>query len=682
MRSYISNILYIQNLSIQKLNYMNKQKLTTPFMLLVCFCGVAVCASALIPLPIAQFDLRFLFLALITLLLASRITVPIPFAKGQVTASETFIFLTMLLCGGEAAVLLAAADGVFSSIPYTKKRLTVITNGSAMAISTFLSVKTLQFLFGSTDGLLQSSSSISFIFGISIIAFIQYSTNSSLIAIIAAFRVNQPIWSTWNQHFLWASLAYFASASAAAITAKLTVTFGFPIVVLTIPIVAIVYTSYQIYRKNVEASATSTEKDKQHIAELSQHILEQERLREQLVQADKLSALGEMASGVAHNFNNTLAAILGRAQLTSRDTSLSDDVRRSLEIIVKTATDGANTVRRIQNLARQRGDHDFQLVAVDQILMDVGEVTRPRWKDHAEASNIHITLTLEIASKALVMGDAGELREVLVNMIFNAVDAMPDGGRLTLSTGELDGKVEISVSDNGKGMSDEVRSRVFDPFYTTKGTAGMGLGLAVSYGIINRHGGTIVVASEPGQGTTFRITLPLYVPNSANHPASESRNQSRPRRASLPAAEATVKPRILVVEDEAHIVDVLREVLEAEGCEVVTSADGTEAIGVFDAGNFDAVFTDVGLPGLNGWEVARHIRTRDEHVMLAVITGWGDAVSVEQQRTAKVNHIIAKPFEITAIVELAREIFQHRTVTDIAPGSLLDTNPQHSKLIN
>lgn len=654
-------------------------------MWVVCSCGITVVATALYNLQSSQLTIRYAVLALITLLLASRITVPIPFARGQVTASETFLFLTMLLCGGEAAVLLAAADGVFSSFPYAKKRLTVVFNSSVLAISTFLSVMTLRLLFGSIEELVQNGSATSFILGIYLVAVVQYLSNSGIVTLITALREQESVWKTWSQHFLWTAFAYFASASAAAITAKLAVTFGFHITILTIPIVAVVYTSYQIYRKNVETSAASAEKDKQHIAELREHILEQDRLREQLVQADKLSALGEMASGVAHNFNNTLAAILGRAQLTSRDKSLSDEVRRSLDIIVKTATDGANTVRRIQNLARQRGDHDFQLVAVDQILMDVGEVTRPRWKDHAEASNIHIALTLEIDSKALVMGDAGELREVLVNMIFNAVDAMPDGGRLMLATREADGKVEISISDTGMGMSDEVRSRVFDPFYTTKGTAGMGLGLAVSYGIISRHGGTIIVTSEPGQGTTFRITLPLYVPNSDGHVhPSRDKSISRSRPASLAAitAEPTAKPRILVVEDEAHIVDILREVLEAEGCEVVTCANGTEAIGVFDAGNFDAVFTDVGLPGLNGWEVGRHIRARDEHIMLAVITGWGDAVSVEQQRTEKVNRVISKPFEITVIVELAREIFQHRTATEIAPDSHLDSHPQHSKLIN
>ena len=223
---------------------------------------------------------------------------------------------------------------------------------------------------------------------------------------------------------------------------------------------------------------------------------------------EKLSALGELASGVAHDFNNTLSGILGRAQLLQR-TDDPEKIKRGLDIIIKTAEDGAKTVKRIQDFARQRRDHDFELVSIDQILLDASEITRPRWKNCAEASNIHITLNLQIGSNAMVMGDDSELREVLVNMVFNAIDAMPEGGTLSLSTRTVGDSVMIKVVDTGVGMYPEVRSRIFDPFFTTKGKAGLGLGLAVSFGIIRRHGGNIEVESQYGKGTEFRITLPL-----------------------------------------------------------------------------------------------------------------------------------------------------------------------------
>src|SRR5205814_3942020 len=209
-----------------------------------------------------------------------------------------------------------------------------------------------------------------------------------------------------------------------------------------------------------------------------------------------------------HEFNNTLAGIRGRAQLLL-ETKDPVKTKDGLNIIVKTAKDGAKTVKRIQDFARQRRDHDFQLVDVRQLLLDAGEITRPRWKNRAEAANIHINLDLECDCGALIMGDESELREVFVNLVFNAVDAMPRGGVLTLAAKEIAGIVEISVRDTGTGMTEESRLRIFDTFFTTKDKLGMGLGLAVSYGIIRRHEGTVEVESQIGVGTTFRIRLPI-----------------------------------------------------------------------------------------------------------------------------------------------------------------------------
>ena len=196
------------------------------------------------------------------------------------------------------------------------------------------------------------------------------------------------------------------------------------------PIIVIIYLTYRTYLKNIETSAAQAEQ------------AERERMREHYAQMEKLSALGELASGVAHNFNNTLTGILARAQLLL-DAQDMKEVRRGLRIIIQTAEDGAKTVKRIQDFARQRRDHDFVPIDVDQLMLEVAEITRPRWKDFAEARNVHIRLERQINSRATIMGDAGELREVLVNMIFNAVDAMPEGGTLTLSTKTVDDAVEV-----------------------------------------------------------------------------------------------------------------------------------------------------------------------------------------------------------------------------------------------
>ena len=403
-----------------------------------------------------------------------------------------------------------------------------------------------------------------FVAAICTMALTHYLINSGIVAIGAALKTNQPIWQTWHKHYLWTSITYFAGAIAAGVIAGLVYFIGAYAFVITLPIIAIVFLTYRTYLKNVETSAAQAAQAEKHVKELSHYIAEQERIREQFSQMEKLSALGELASGVAHDFNNTLAGILGRAQLLQR-TNDPEKLQRGLDIIIKTAEDGAKTVKRIQDFARQRRDHDFELVSVDQILMDASEITRPRWKNCAEASNIHITVDLQIGSNAMVMGDDSELREVLVNMVFNAIDAMPEGGTLTLSTSMVDESVVIKIVDTGVGMYPEVRSRIFDPFFTTKGKAGLGLGLAVSFGIIRRHGGNVEVESQYGSGTEFRITLPVAtiveggvqveLPNPEPAPAVLDE---------LSLMEENAQPRLLIVDDEDFVRDLLQEILEGE----------------------------------------------------------------------------------------------------------------------
>jgi CheY-like chemotaxis protein/anti-sigma regulatory factor (Ser/Thr protein kinase) len=362
-----------------------------------------------------------------------------------------------------------------------------------------------------------------------------------------------------------------------------------------------------------------------------------------------------LASGVAHDFNNTLAGILGRAQLLQAHSHDAKEVERGLDIIIKTAKDGAHTVKRIQDFARQRRDQDFEPVAVEQLLSDVSEITRPRWKNRAEAADICINLDVSVTTTAMVMGDASELREVLVNIVFNAIDAMPNGGRITLSATETDGQVEIRVTDSGTGMAEEVRSRIFDPFFTTKGKAGMGLGLAVSYGIICRHEGSLEVESELGRGTSFVIKLAVARQSA---PAQLNENIIKP-----PALVAPVAARVLVVDDEDSVRELLRDILESLGHQVVEAEDGFKAIELFDSQEFDAVFTDIGMPGMSGWELARLIRDRHGEIPMAILTGWGEAFSSDEQKAAKVNWIVAKPFLIERIAEIAKEISDHRIAT-------------------
>ena len=640
-----------------------------PFLWVVTGAGSLAFLYSLSQLNVAEFDSRFAILVAMALLLASQITVPIPRLSSQISVSDTFVFLLLLLYGGAAAVVVGAIEAALSSLRFSKNLRIVAFNFSAAAASIFITSSVMNAIFGDVTAL--RADPISTIFGTAIctMALVHYATNSGIVAIGGALKTDQPIWQTWRKHYLWTSITYFSGAVAAGVIAVLVYFIGAYAFVITLPIIAIVFITYRTYLKNVETSAAQAAQAEKHVKELSHYIAEQERIREQFSQMEKLSALGELASGVAHDFNNTLAGILGRAQLLQR-TSDPEKIKRGLDIIIKTAEDGAKTVKRIQDFARQRRDHDFELVSIDQILLDASEITRPRWKNCAEASNIHITVDLQIGSNAMVMGDDSELREVLVNMVFNAIDAMPEGGKLTLSSRADEHSVIVEVIDTGVGMYPEVRSRIFDPFFTTKGKAGLGLGLAVSFGIIRRHGGNVEVESQYGRGTEFRITLPVATIAESGPPMQLADAAPAPSTAGGNAPANTI-PRLLVVDDEDFVRDLLKEMLEGENCEVELAESGNEALAMFRESQFDAVCTDVGMPGMSGWELAREIRQLDQRIPIAVITGWGEAVGSNEQKAAGVDWVIAKPFTTERVAELVRDITLKRESTKAKSVSIV-----------
>ena len=643
-----------------------------PFLWVVIGCGSLAFIYSALRVDFVHIDSRLALMVGMALLLTSRITIPLPRYSSQISVSDTFVFLVLLLYGSEAAVILGALEAFLSSLWFSRRPLTRMFNWASAAFSIMITSRVLEFVFGDVVALRTRPLTATFVAAICTMALTQYVANSGIVAIAAALKTDEPIWQTWRKHYLWTSLTYFAGACAAGFIAALVYFIGVYAFIITLPIIAIIFLTYRTYLRNVETSAAQAAQAEKHVKELSHYITEQERIREQFSQMEKLSALGELASGVAHDFNNTLSGILGRAQLLLR-TDDPEKLKRGLDIIIKTAEDGAKTVKRIQDFARQRRDHDFELVSIDQILLDASEITRPRWKNCAEASNIHITLNLQIGSNGMVMGDDSELREVLVNMVFNAIDAMPEGGTLSLTTRNVDDSVLIRVVDTGVGMYPEVRSRIFDPFFTTKGKAGLGLGLAVSFGIIRRHGGNIEVESHYGKGTEFRITLPLAKVAEKSVKTVEPSDVESPQTATpVVQSDERSRTRLLVVDDESFVRELLGDILEGEQCDVCLAESGSEALSVFREKEFDGIFTDVGMPGMSGWELAREIRQINKEIPIAVITGWGEAVSSNEVKAAGVDWVVAKPFTADRITELVCEVNQlnaTRQVSGFQPRS-------------
>jgi len=400
--------------------------------------------------------------------------------------------------------------------------------------------------------------------------------------------------------------------------------------------------------RNVEVSSTTIldyHGNTNKIAFLKD-ITEKRKMEEQLFQAEKLRAVGEMASGVAHDFNNALAIILGNAQLLLLGTKDKEQVD-ALKIIEKVAKDGAQTVRRLQEFTKSKVRQDLFKMDINAIVKDAIEITRPKWRDEAQGRGIHIEMITHFEKVPHAAGNVSELREVITNMVFNAVEAMPEGGRIEIRTFQEPEKVCIQVSDTGLGMSEEIRKKVFEPFFTTKPFTNTGLGLSMAYGIIKRFRGEIEVESEPGRGTAFTISL---------HTGGEEKEDRGPVETIKQGREA----RILVIDDEEHVRGVLMRGLSQVNHQVMTAKNGEEGLQLFREKKFDIVLTDLGMPNVSGWEVCKAIKRMSPKTPVGMITGWGMEIDETKKEESGVDFVISKPFDFSRILNLVTESIEHR----------------------
>ena len=360
-------------------------------------------------------------------------------------------------------------------------------------------------------------------------------------------------------------------------------------------------------------------------------------LQDRLLRGEKLRALGELAAGVAHDFNNNLGIILGRTQLLLMRATDSE-ITSGLNVIRQAAMDGGEAVRRIQQFSRVREDRAHEVLDLAAIADEVVEITRGKWKNESERRGLKVDVTIDAKSPSPVLGSRAEIREALTNLIFNSIDALPEGGTIEVRCRTEGREAILEVADTGIGMTEDVKSRMFEPFFTTKGMQGNGLGLSMVYGIVSRHKGSVEVETAPGSGTVVRMRLP----------ATDLEGGDAPARTRV---EASAHARILVVDDETEILAVLRESLERAGHTVETASSGRAGIERFQEGRFDVVLSDLGMADVGGWEVARAVReSGNKRVVLGLVTGWGATISEEMVNAHAVNFVIAKPFDVDDLV--------------------------------
>ena len=405
-----------------------------------------------------------------------------------------------------------------------------------------------------------------------------------------------------------------------------------------------------------------------HIQLQNQNILLEEQVRERTsqledtlsklrtaqhaaIKQERLSALGTMAAGIAHDFNNALTMILGHSDLMmssakGRAESDSPEIGH-VRAITAAAQDAAQIVRRLREFHRpDEGEETRVTLQLNQIVEQAITMTRPKWMDEPRARGREVAVHTDLGELPPLAGDPAELREMLTNLVFNAVDAMPEGGSLKLQTNLDDGELCLRVSDTGTGMDEETRRRCLEPFFTTKGEKGTGLGLSAVYGIIQRHGGMMEIESEKGIGTTFCIRLPA-APVELEAPTQDG-------------GEATSKEvagilRILVVDDLPIIRDVLQAQLVEDGHEVETAGDGKEALEAVDKGCFDLVITDQSMPGMSGEQLAVILKQHCPKTAVILLTGFGGDTAETKDTAPGVDMVLGKP---ATSVELRRAIGQ------------------------
>ena len=373
-------------------------------------------------------------------------------------------------------------------------------------------------------------------------------------------------------------------------------------------------------------------------------ITEKKLAQARAARSDKLRALGELAAGVAHNLNNSLTVIQGRAQLLLMRSAAEEGNKKSLEVITQAVGDCSQTLRRLLDFSRRNASRNSVAVDLSELVTSSVEIARPKWQ--AESANR--TGTIEVLVNApqpvMALGDSSELREVVLNLIFNAVDAMSQGGTIEIGTLVEGSTARFWVADNGAGMTQDVLARIFEPFYSTKGERGTGLGLSASHGIIENHGGDINVSSEPGKGTRFDVILPLH--------------ESKPAAVAAPEAplSETKLARVLVVEDEEKVRVLLNDAFRTGGHEVTEATTGAEALKRLDGGEFDLMVCDLGLPELSGLHVARWVKEHQPNLPVIIASGFSEMITEEDYENARIDDVIRKPYSVDDVLSRANTI--------------------------
>jgi signal transduction histidine kinase/ActR/RegA family two-component response regulator len=384
--------------------------------------------------------------------------------------------------------------------------------------------------------------------------------------------------------------------------------------------------------------------------------------QQQTIQTERLRALGQMASGIAHDFNNHLTSILAFLEMSLDRPGLDDELRSWLEMSRESSMAAADVVKLLRNFYRRDTTELLQPVDINKLCEVSISLTRPRWFDMPRRQGVSVQVHEDFEDVGCVLGSSSELRDALTNLLFNAVDAMPQGGTITVRTRRVGNEIALEVQDQGTGMSDEVRAKCLEPYFTTKGMHGTGLGLSMVLAIAERHRGQLAIDSCVGRGTTIRLTLPRAAVASTEPSVLADTRHDGPK-------------RVLCADDDSRVLKSLEGMLRQLGHNVTTTESGADAIQRVADEFFDVLITDLGMPLVDGREVARCVKKLSPHTRVLLLTGWADRLKIEGEMPEGVDQLLGKPITKAQLQQAIVGTAESHTVSSIplCPASNVET---------
>ncbi|HEX6729890.1 MAG TPA: ATP-binding protein [Pyrinomonadaceae bacterium] len=605
-------------MSAAEAGLMNRPHVEQAYMWSLVIFGSTVVLLSLYELPFDQIDFRFAVLSLMVVG-SSLIAVRIPRVSGRITVADTFIFLTMLLYGAPAAILMSALEGICTTLLISKRPRTILFNSAILATSTFLTTTLLEWFVGPATKVVATGFSATFFIAICLMALIQYVANSGLIAVEKSYKIGESIWHIWKTYYLWTSVTYFASASAAAIVASLIKTYQFYAVIATFPIVIIIYFTYQIYLKNIEASATQTDVARRHVEELSRYIADLQRSEEArgqlLVRAERARADAEAANRIkdeflatlSHELRTPLTSLLGWAcvlRSADRDEEL---INQGLEAIERNARIQAQLIDDLLDVSRIVSGKlhlNVRPLEISSVIQAAMNVVLPA----AHAKDLSLQYWAQPGLGA-ISADPARLQQIIWNLLSNAVKFTPRGGAIKVRLEQEDVYARVTITDTGLGIEPEFLSSVFDRFRqadssTTRNYGGLGLGLAIVRHLVELHGGTVQAESEGvGQGASFSVMFPLLPERTEVPAANLSGEMLRQDFNSLKGL------RVLLVDDEPEARKVFSTVIQRTGAEVKVCETAGEALETLKDWRPDVLMSDIAMPDEDGYSLIGKVRS-------------------------------------------------------------------------